>query len=459
MVNENNFNKILLLVVMGALNINNMVAADKATGAPKTLAGTMPPPSSYVQPGTTSSPTSVSGDNSALSSSHGDASGIGSSSSGPFSTVSQVVKEISVNHAHSKPGYSENIKNYWKHLSSDNPKAYLSVQNKNNKVYVKGEEQHIVDLENYIESLDKPITQVRIDAIILFASRDYNFDIGIDWSGIYNRSQSIINSNTSFGLAGLGGALTDIPKPTSPVGTQFGDTTTGSTTSNLFVNPANYALNLFNKVLSPTTSAAAGDSFVKIPLVFGGPDLSLSRLNLVLNAAENERKVKVVSRPSVLTGSGQQAVVKIGTQLPMQQSQINTSTNNLYKGNSIVYKSVGITLTVTPTIGADNKSISLDIDLMNIQLTKGTTVSNDVGIMTNPPQLSDLSVTNKVVLKNGQTTVIGGLAKRRNENTKNRVPFIHKIPLLGNLFKASLTEDSEEEQFIFITPTIIETSV
>lgn len=386
---------------------------------------------------------------------------INKAKTGPFGNGNIVTKRITLNHAHADTNFKQKITDAWQQISGGDPKSFLNVNHGNASVYIKGEEQAVIDLENYISSLDKPVVQVRVDAIILFAQRNYNFDVGFDWSGIYNRAQSIINSANPFGFVGLGGTLQDIPKPTLPIDSFYynntGQPSTGSSpNSNLFVDPTNFAINLFNKAFSVTTADNAGSSYLQLPFVFGGPDLNLRRLNLVLSVAESESKVKIVSRPSVLTSSNQTATVTIGQQLPMQQSAINSSTGAVYKGSQIVYKSVGIGLTVTPVVGADNKTIQLTIKIEDLEIISGSTQSNADGIMTNPPVLSDLAVSNIVTLKSGQTTVIGGLAKRTDKVTKNQVPWINRIPVLGNLFKASLTSDTELEQFIFITPTIVE---
>ena len=378
-----------------------------------------------------------------------------------FQNSHVITKNIALNQVHSDPTFKQKVTDAWQQISAGDPHAFMNVNSNNATVYIKGDQQHVVDLENYISSLDKPVVQVRVDAIILFAQRNYNFDIGIDWSGIYNRAQSIINSANPFGFVGMGGQLQEIPKPTSPVDSFYtssaGVPSTGSSpNNNLFIDPTNFAVNLFNKAFSATTPDNAGQSFLQLPFVFGGPDLNLRRLNLVLNVAESESKVKILSRPSVLTSSGQKAVVNIGQQLPMQQSAINSTTGTVYKGSQIVYKSVGISLKVLPIVGADNKTISLNIEIADLEIISGSTQSNADGIMTNPPVLSDLAVTNIVTLKSGQTTVIGGLAKRTDKITKNQVPWINRIPVFGNLFKASLSSDVELEQFIFITPTIVE---
>lgn len=383
---------------------------------------------------------------------------------GPFNSGAVVTKTVPLNQAHADPAFRQKVDTASQQMFKGDPRAFVYVDPNSASVYIKGEEQSVIDLENYILSLDKPVTQVRIDAIILLATRNYNFDIGIDWSGIYNRAQTIIETSNPFGFVGLGGTLMEIPKPTLPLTAlntiNTGVTSTGSTnTGNLFVDPTNFALNLFNKAFTATTSTSAGNSFMQVPFVFGGPDINLRRLNLVLNAAETESKVKIVSRPSVLTGSGQKAVVNIGQQLPMQQSSMNQSTGVLYKTGQIVYKDVGISLTVTPVTSSDNKTVTLDIQIGEIDFTSGSTQSNNDGIMTNPPVLNALSVTNKVVLKSGQTTVIGGLAKRTDSKTINRIPLLYRVPILGNLFQATLSSDQELEQFIFITPTVIEESL
>ena len=358
---------------------------------------------------------------------------------------------IKVTYADFSQNFMKNCEAAWSKIAGQtNTKAHIYFDADHKKVLVRGSLREVLEFKQFLNGLDKPIQQIRIDAILLFASKNYEYEFGINWSGIYNRQNSVTAKNKPFGFYGVGGTLTDFPEPTQPVGGS------SSNTQNLYVNPANFAINLFNHIFTPSTPAQDGETYLFVPFVFGGSDINKRRLNLTLNAAEDQSKVKIVSRPSILTNNNQQAIIYIGQQLPMKTTTVDNSGDTPTRTTTIKYQPVGITLKVTPTVSADKRSIQLSIDLEETDVTTGTTQANAQGIMQNPPQISIISVKNNVILKNGQTTVIGGLTKNNDTKSNNRIPVLHKLPLVGRLFQADFLQNTEVEQFIFITPTIVE---
>ena len=123
---------------------------------------------------------------------------------------------------------------------------------------------------------------------------------------------------------------------------------------------------------------------------------------------------------------------------------------------TINYKEVGIILEVKPIVSPNRKSVYLDILVVNSVVDSGSTEANATGIMQNPPTISVIKTKNEVVLKNGQTTIIGGLSSKQTGSKRRSVPFFANIPVLGQLFRSSLDATSEKERYIFITPKIIE---
>ena len=130
------------------------------------------------------------------------------------------------------------IQSFWKLLNGESKCTGLAVEGL--KVFAKGSASILREFLIFLENLDKPTTQVRIDIVLASTDKQFGFDFGINWSGIYNRQASIKETN-SFGLSGLGGIVKDFPTPTKSISTTLG---------NLFINPDNLALNLTNNIFS-----------------------------------------------------------------------------------------------------------------------------------------------------------------------------------------------------------------
>ena len=347
--------------------------------------------------------------------------------------------------------FEKKIKEIWNNLVKNIPEeeTFLTLDAEHRLLIMQGPAESIQSFEDIICKIDKKIYQVRIDAIILLAQKAFNFDVGINWSGIYNKNTCLRSCPENFNFVGLGGRLPDFPTPTK---SDFPNN------NNLLVNPLNFALNLFNKsLLLPAINHANQDidaSFIKIPFVFGGPDLNLERLNLVLNAAEHEARVKIISRPSILSNDGEIAHIVIGESLPLNTTIEDVVQTVVRNSSSVHYKDVGIVLKVIPKV-TPNCDIFLDLAIEEADVISGSTRTNSVGIMENPPVINFIRTYNKVILKDKHTTVIGGLRGVKKQNSNNYVPILSKIPILGWFFKAHFEYQEDLERYIFITATLV----
>jgi type IV pilus assembly protein PilQ len=127
-----------------------------------------------------------------------------------------------------------------------------------------------------------------------------------------------------------------------------------------------------------------------------------------------------------------------GQQIPIQTVANNTVT--------VTFKPAALTLRVTPQITASN-TVILRVFLENASPDFSRAVN---GI---PPIDTQRAVTT-VLVADGETTVIGGIYMSREQASSDRVPALHRIPLLGWLFKRDQTLDLSQELLIFITPRI-----
>jgi type IV pilus assembly protein PilQ len=164
-----------------------------------------------------------------------------------------------------------------------------------------------------------------------------------------------------------------------------------------------------------------------------------SLLDIKLSALENAGRAELISRPSLFTSNQQTAFIEAGEEVPYQE----TSESG---GTAIVFKKAVLGLKVTPQVLPGNWV------LLQLQINQDRPSSKMVQGM---PTISTRQIVTNVLVKAGQTIVLGGIYENNNENAEQRVPFLSKVPVLGELFKQRLTRQSKRELLIFVTPNIM----
>ena len=177
-----------------------------------------------------------------------------------------------------------------------------------------------------------------------------------------------------------------------------------------------------------------------------------------INALSTENKVNVLSSPSIMTAENKKAVINVSRSVPILTSQqVPIGGTPSSDGNSIVgtqtveYKDAGIILTVTPRIG-EQGTVALDVKQE----------VNDVGEQvppTNSPEFRKREAETSVVLLNNQTLVLGGLIQNRRSVVKSGIPFLYKMPVVGNLFGSTTERVEKTELILLITPRVVGTAI
>ena len=189
-------------------------------------------------------------------------------------------------------------------------------------------------------------------------------------------------------------------------------------------------------------SAGVGDFALKVMGV-GGLDVSAT-----LRIAASRGDARVLSRPMVITENNQQAEIIVGSQRPFVQVSRTLPTDAGSKDQIVQYKDVGTKLTVRPTISSDGL----------VQLEVSQEISNATSeTQFNAPVISTRSVQTQLLIRDGQTVVLGGLTDLEHESSQGGIPFLSNIPLIGGLFGHASRRASEMELFIFLTPRVIRT--
>jgi general secretion pathway protein D len=170
-------------------------------------------------------------------------------------------------------------------------------------------------------------------------------------------------------------------------------------------------------------------------------------------ALDEVTDVRSLAAPSLLVRNNATATITVGTQVPVQSTQVTTGgVGNVV--SSAQYVSTGITLTVTPRInpgGLVYMDISQDVSRPGAR-------DPDISTSGNPP-ISNKTVTSQVAVQSGQTVFLGGLISEQDSQGRSGVPFLSRIPIVGPLFGARSKAMTRSETLVMITPTVVESAV
>jgi general secretion pathway protein D len=171
----------------------------------------------------------------------------------------------------------------------------------------------------------------------------------------------------------------------------------------------------------------------------------------MIHALATNNKTEILSRPSILTRSNQQAMIMVGQTVPMISGTRIDATSGATL-NTITYQDIGIILRVTPFITSDGM-VEM-IVTPEISSLSQTTVN--IGPGANAPAIDKRSADTVVVTPSDQTVVIGGLISNQNTDSESKVPILGDIPILGYAFKSRQKTQTKTELLIFLTPHVVQ---
>lgn len=168
-----------------------------------------------------------------------------------------------------------------------------------------------------------------------------------------------------------------------------------------------------------------------------------NKFDLMLKALQDKSNLKTLAAPKILALDGKQSEMIIGSKLGYK---VTTTINNV-STESVQFLDVGTKLVLTPHIGNDGY-IRMEIhpEVSDGEITLGV------------PQARTTETTISLIVKDGQTIVIGGLIKDRKENTISQIPLLGDIPYLGYFFRSNKIKKSKSEIIVIITPHIVKDS-
>lgn len=172
-----------------------------------------------------------------------------------------------------------------------------------------------------------------------------------------------------------------------------------------------------------------------------------ANVRAILRALATRSQVKVLSTPSVVATNNRESRILVGSRVPFIAS--TRLGNDVAIDRNVQYEDVGTSLTIVPTINAD--------DYVGVQILQevSTLTAQTIQSALNAPVISTREASTRAVIRDGQTVVIAGLIGTTQEEIESGVPFLRDIPLMGALFRRRSTTRNRTEVAIFVTPYIV----
>jgi general secretion pathway protein D len=196
------------------------------------------------------------------------------------------------------------------------------------------------------------------------------------------------------------------------------------------------------------TAANSAGPLAQVTPGFNGVIGSLSNPSVILSALNAVTDSRVLSSPQLLVNDSHEAVLKVGTQTPLLTQQLNSNLSGAASTvNSVEYHDTGVILRVLPRAN-DGDMVSLDIAQEVSQVVP-------TAVATLTPSITLRRIESSVTVQSGQTVMLGGLISESNSLTRNAIPGLGDIPLLGELFGNRDDARARTELVVFITPHVL----
>jgi type IV pilus assembly protein PilQ len=300
----------------------------------------------------------------------------------------------------------------------------VTVDERTNTLLVQDTAENLTAIRSMVATLDIPVRQVLIESRIVIVADDFSRDLGVR-AGFTRVSDDIKDLMAISGSAQstdsiMGSALDNLATTGQPFPVEV---------------PFGPAFERYN-VNMPVTNPAG-----RIALSILDFDDFL--IDLELSAAQNEGRGEIKSTPRVITANQREAIIEQGVEIPYQESASSGATTTQFK------KAV-LSLKVTPQITPDDRVI---LDLTVTKDSVGQLVPSATGGFV--PSIDTRNIQTQVLVKDGQTVVLGGIMETERRDSEKKVPGLGDVPIVGNLFKSKSRINNRDELLIFVTPKIL----
>jgi general secretion pathway protein D len=276
-------------------------------------------------------------------------------------------------------------------------------------------------LRALIDKLDIRRAQVLVEAIIVDVSVNKNAELGVNWAVWSEENDTRI-----------------------PVGS--------------FINPV-AGVNLVDLAAAVDNPSGAAQAGVPSGTTFGLGRINSSGVNFaaMIRALQSDSNTNVIATPSAVTMDNEEAELKVAQEVPFvtgsyAQTGAGGVGNQINPFTTVQRQEVGTILKITPQVNEGGALVQLKIELESSELAGQTGDANS--LITNKR-----SVNTNVLIEDGGIVVLGGLIRDSARRGENRVPYLGRIPLIGELFKTRNRAREKANLMVFIRPKILRDGV
>ncbi|MBW2059358.1 MAG: hypothetical protein JRH07_02440 [Deltaproteobacteria bacterium] len=288
--------------------------------------------------------------------------------------------------------------------------ANVQLLKQTNTLVVTDVEENLREIEAVAKALDRPPAQVRIEARVVEMFHGDSLGLGIQWGGRYESTETTADG-----------------KPKRTIGGRR-----GSQSGSLQGTPQNLGVDL----------PLVGD-FAPVGTI-GYTLLGNLSLDIELQALEQKGKLHLVSKPSIQVVENENAEIVVGQQVPVPQG-LDPETGQV----EVAQQQIGTKLNIKPKITRDGSVV------MEVKIERST-IGDNVLIQGEPYfTINKRNAASLVRVRDGETVVIGGLVTTDQRSTRQAVPVLSRIPILGLLFRSKIEKKEFDETMIFLTPHIV----
>jgi type II secretory pathway component GspD/PulD (secretin) len=184
--------------------------------------------------------------------------------------------------------------------------------------------------------------------------------------------------------------------------------------------------------------------------------LTGAEFEVILHALEEDLRTNTLSAPVILTLNNQEASILVGTKYPIVKTQVSEESSQIIGGSLERYQDIGIQLNVVPQICGDSDNFVNMIIHPVVSSQSGTTkIQTATTILAEYPIILTREAETQIVLRDGETIVMGGLLKDIKSKQEIGVPILSKLPIIGRIFRRDTNDTEKIDLLIFITVNIV----
>jgi len=276
-------------------------------------------------------------------------------------------------------------------------------------------------LRAVIDQLDSRRAQVYIESMIVEVTGDNSAEFGFQWQGLTGK-----NGDTDIGVAGT-----------------------------------NFSTGSGGNIINLTAAAAQGATSAGVTALAGAvtPGFNIGLLHkfgstyglaAIAKLLQSQTNTNIVSTPNLITLDNEEAKIIVGSNVPFITGQYtNTGSSTTSPFQTVERKDVGITLRIKPQIG-ENGTVR-----MTIFQESSSVIGQAAGTANAGPTTAKRSIESTVVVDDGQILVLGGLIEDKFTDTKDKVPLLGDLPLIGALFRSESRTKTRTNLMVFLRPIVM----